>query len=85
MFCIKNTFAVDPFYIWSQGCEQVVPMTREYPFAPVIKTAIPSWASKQLSSGGNFDPSAVMRSEFSYLPLFSFYPVFSRFASLPPA
>jgi len=50
---------------------QVVPMTREYPFAAVITAVIPSWASEQLSSGGNFDPSVVMRSEFSCFPFFS--------------
>lgn len=69
MFCIKQS--VDPFYKWSESCNQVVPMTRDYPFTTDITTVIPPWASKQLSSGGNFDPSVVMRGEFSCLPLYS--------------
>lgn len=71
LFCVKTSAQVDPFYKWTESCKQVVPMTREYPFADVITTDIPSWASKKLSSSGSFDPSAVMSGEFSYPPFFS--------------
>ena len=67
-FCIKQP--VDPFYKWADSCNQAVPMTRDYPFTTVITTVIPPWASKKLSSGGNFDPSAVMPCEFPCLPPF---------------
>lgn len=67
-FCVKKS--VDPFYLWAQNCNQVVPWTKDYPFTAVITTDIPSWASKKLSSGGNFDPSAVASGESSYLPPF---------------
>ena len=81
LFCVKTPAQVDPFYKWSESCNQVVPMTQDYPFTAAITTDIPSWASKQLSSSGSFDPSAVL-GEFSYLPLFLPYPVFGCFA--PP-
>lgn len=68
LFCVKG-LGVDPFYKWSDGCNLVVPMTRDYPFKAVVTTDIPPWASKQLSSSGSFDPSVVMRGESSYLPL----------------
>ena len=71
LFCIKSVADVGAFYVWSENCTQVVPMTRDYPFTAVVTTVIPSWASKKLSSSGNFDPSAVMDGQFSYLPLFS--------------
>lgn len=67
LLCVKQS--VDPFYEWTESCDQIVPMTRDYPYTSVITTVIPPWASKQLSSGGNFDPSIVMGGEFSYLLL----------------
>ena len=68
LFCVKG-LGVDPFYKWSDGCNLVVPMTRDYPFKTAVTTDIPPWASKKLSSSGNFDPSVVMRGESSYFPL----------------
>ena len=80
MFCTKGP-GVDPFYTWSDGCNQVVPMMRDYPFKPAITTDIPPWASKKLSSSGSFDPSVVMGGEFSYLPFSTTIP---RPAISPP-
>lgn len=79
LFCVKEF--VDPFYVWTQNCSQAVPMSDYYPWPQVLNTPIPSWASKRLSSGGNFDPSAVMKSEFPCLPLFLLHPVFAYFPS----
>ena len=79
-FCIRRT--VDPFYTWSGDCSQTVPLTQYYPYSTSITTDIPSWASKRLSSSGNFDPSVVTRSEFSYLPrVLLFCPIFDSFTS----
>lgn len=82
MFCIRGP-GVDPFYTWTDGCNQVVPMTRDYPFRPAITTDIPPWASKKLSSSGTFDPSVVMGGELSYLPFSTTIP--RPAISLPPA
>ena len=80
LFCVKKS--VNPFYSWTDSCNQVVPMTRDYPFTAVVSTVIPPWASKKLSSGGNFDPSAVMNSEFPYRPFFILYLAFGCFPLL---
>jgi len=76
LFCVKKS--VDPFYVWAQNCSQVVPMTEDYPWPQTLNTVIPSWASKRLSSGGNFDPSAVMKGKFPCLPLFLLHPAFGN-------